>query len=239
VSAHILEVRGLSAGYGAVPVLHSIDLEVPDGTITAVLGANGAGKTTLLRTISGLLRPSAGQIIFDGADLRKVPVERLVHLGLAHVPEGRGVVAELTVDENLRLGGLWRRDRADAEKAKAEVYELFEPLARRRTHEGHQLSGGERQMLAVGRALVARPRLLLLDEPSLGLAPRVTAQIMALLRRLRDDRGLSVLLVEQNVRSALSVADAGVVMSLGKVVVATKAADLSGDEKLRHAFLGF
>jgi branched-chain amino acid transport system ATP-binding protein len=155
------------------------------------------------------------------------------------VPEGRGVVAELTVEDNLRLGGLWRRDRADAEKAKAEVYELFEPLARRRRHEGHQLSGGERQMLAVGRALVARPRLLLLDEPSLGLAPRVTAQIMGLLRRLRDDRGLSVLLVEQNVRSALSIADQGVVMSLGRIVVATKATDLRTDDKLRHAFLGF
>lgn len=239
MSGDILKVRGLTAGYGAAPVLQSIDLTVSEGTITAVLGANGAGKTTLLRTISGLLRPSAGQILLDGTDLRKVPVEKLVHLGMAHVPEGRGVVAELTVDENLRLGGLWRRDRADAEAAKAEVYELFEPLARRRTHEGHQLSGGERQMLAVGRALVARPRLLLLDEPSLGLAPRVTAQIMALLKRLRDERGLSVLLVEQNVRSALSVADTGVVMSLGKVAVTAKAADLSGDEKMRHAFLGF
>jgi branched-chain amino acid transport system ATP-binding protein len=234
----ILRVRGLTAGYGGAPVLHEVDLDVAHGAITAVLGANGAGKTTLLRTISGLIRPSAGQIVFDGADLRKVPVERLVHLGLAHVPEGRGVVAELTVDENLRLGGLWRRDRADAERAKAEVYDLFEPLARRRKHEGHQLSGGERQMLAVGRALVARPRLLLLDEPSLGLAPRVTVQIMELLRQLRGG-GMSVLLVEQNVRSALSVADQGVVMSLGRVVVATKAAELTNDEKLRHAFLGF
>jgi branched-chain amino acid transport system ATP-binding protein len=239
VSDEILRVRGLSAGYGAAPVLHEVDLDVAHGAITAVLGANGAGKTTLLRTISGLLRPTAGQVMFDGNDLRKVAVEKLVRLGLAHVPEGRGVVAELTVDENLRLGGLWRRDRVDAERAKAEVYQLFEPLAQRRKHEGHQLSGGERQMLAIGRALVARPRLLLLDEPSLGLAPRVTAQIMGLLRQLRDDRGLSVLLVEQNVRSALSVANQGVVMSLGRVVVATKAADLSNDEKLRHAFLGF
>jgi branched-chain amino acid transport system ATP-binding protein len=240
VSGDILSVRELDAGYGnAAPVLRSIDLAVPQGTITAVLGANGAGKTTLLRTISGLVRPTRGEILFDGVDLRKVAVERLVRLGLAHVPEGRGVVAELTVEENLRLGGLWRRDRGDAERAKTEVYELFEPLARRRRHEGHQLSGGERQMLAIGRALVARPRLLLLDEPSLGLAPKVTAQIMALLKQLRDERGLSVLLVEQNVRSALSVADAGVVMSLGKVVVAAPAAELRTDEKLRHAFLGF
>ena len=141
--------------------------------------------------------------MFEGQDLSSVPVEKLVQRGIAHVPEGRGVVAELTVDENLRLGGLWRKDRADDARALDEVYQLFEPLARRRGFPGHQLSGGERQMLAVGRALMARPRLLLLDEPSLGLAPKVTAQIMALLKHLRDDSGLTVLLVEQNVRSAL------------------------------------
>jgi len=162
-----------------------------------------------------------------------------VQRGLAHVPEGRGIVAELTVDENLRLGGLWRKDRADAKRALDEVYELFPPLAERRRHAGHQLSGGERQMLALGRALVARPRMLLLDEPSLGLAPRVTAQIMQLLRQLRDTTGLAVLLVEQNVRSALSVADRGTVMSLGKVVVSTHADSLRDDTDLRHAYLGF
>ncbi|MGW4462789.1 ABC transporter ATP-binding protein [Micromonospora sp. NPDC004704] len=235
----LLSVRGLVAGYGAAPVLRSVDLTVAPGTIAAVLGANGAGKTTLLRTLSGLVRPTGGQIVFDGDDLRGVPVEQLVRRGLAHVPEGRGVVAELTVDENLRLGGLWRRDRADARVALDEVYDLFEPLTRRRRHAGHQLSGGERQMLALGRALVGRPRLLLLDEPSLGLAPRVTAQIMALLRQLRDRTGLTVLLVEQNVRSALSVADQGVVMSLGKIVIATGAAGLRDDADLRHAYLGF
>ncbi len=190
----LLEVTGLSAGYAGVPVLHAVDLRVRAGTICAVLGANGAGKTTLLRTLSGLVRPTAGQIVFDGAALADVPVEHLVRRGLAHVPEGRGVIAELTVDENLRLGGLWRgglwrRDRAGLRSAMAEVYELFEPLAARRGQLGHQLSGGERQMLALGRALVGRPRLLLLDEPSLGLAPRVVAQIMGLLRRLRTRRG--------------------------------------------------
>jgi branched-chain amino acid transport system ATP-binding protein len=235
----LLQVEGLVAGYGGRPVLHEVDLSVPRGTITAVLGANGAGKTTLLRALSGLLRPSAGRVLFGGRDLRGVPVERLVRLGLAHVPEGRGVVAELTVDENLRLGGLWRSDRADVRRALDEVYDLFEPLARRRRHAGHQLSGGERQMLALGRALVARPTLLLLDEPSLGLAPRVIAQIMGLLRRLRDASGLTVLLVEQNVRSALSIADQGVVMALGRVVVATDAERLRGEERLRHAYLGF
>ncbi|MGA5301659.1 ABC transporter ATP-binding protein [Nucisporomicrobium flavum] len=231
----LLHVEGLTAGYGAAPVLTGIDLDVAAGSITAVLGANGAGKTTLLRTLSGLLRPTAGRILFDGLDLRGVKVEQMVRRGIAHVPEGRGVVTELTVDENLRLGGLWRRDRADAKRALDEVYELFEPLARRRTFPGHQLSGGERQMLALGRALVGRPRLLLLDEPSLGLAPRVTAQIMTLLGTLRDRSGLTVLLVEQNVRSALAVADEAVVMSLGRVV--TRGTSI--DDELRHAYLGF
>ena len=239
MSATLLEVRGLTAGYGAAPVLRDVALTVPAGSITAVLGANGAGKTTLLRTISGLVKPTAGTVRYDGEDLRGARVEMLVRRGLAHVPEGRGVVAELTVEENLRLGALWRRDKADGRRALAEVYDLFEPLARRKRYPGHQLSGGERQMLALGRALVGRPRLLLLDEPSLGLAPRVTAQIMALLRDLRDRTGLTVLLVEQNVRSALSVADQGVVMSLGRVVVSTDAASLRGDVGLRHAYLGF
>ena len=235
----ILEVRGLTAGYGGAPVLQNVDLVVPTGSITAVLGANGAGKTTLLRALSGLIKVTEGEVLLDGQSLRGVAVEQLVRLGMAHVPEGRGVVAELTVDENLRLGGLFRRDNADVARAIDEVYQLFEPLARRRTYPGHQLSGGERQMLALGRALVGRPRLLLLDEPSLGLAPRVTAQIMALLRQLRDRINLTVLLVEQNVRSALSVADQGMVMSLGRVVVNAPAAKLRNDENLRHTYLGF
>jgi branched-chain amino acid transport system ATP-binding protein len=235
----LLAAEQLTVGYGAAPVLHDVDLTVAAGSITAVLGANGAGKTTLLRTLSGLLRPAAGRVVLDGQDLRGVKVEQMVRRGVAHVPEGRGVVTELTVDENLRLGGLWRRDRVDARRALEEVYDLFEPLARRRRFPGHLLSGGERQMLALGRALVGRPRLLLLDEPSLGLAPRVTAQIMGLLRTLRDDTGLTVLLVEQNVRSALSVADTGVVMSLGRVVANADAATLRDDEEMRHAYLGF
>ncbi|TQS40251.1 ABC transporter ATP-binding protein [Cryptosporangium phraense] len=237
--ASLLQVEGLTSGYGPVSVLKDVSLTVERGSITAVLGANGAGKTTLLRTVSGLLRPTGGQILFDGADLRSVRMEQVVRKGIAHVPEGRGVVAELTVDENLRLGGLWRRDRPDAAKALTEVYELFEPLARRRRSVGHQLSGGERQMLALGRALVARPRLLLLDEPSLGLAPRVTAQILGLLARLREQTGLTVLLVEQNVRSALSVADHGVVLSVGRVAMSAPAARLRDDDDLRHAYLGF
>jgi branched-chain amino acid transport system ATP-binding protein len=235
----LLQVERLTAGYGAAPVLREVSIRVPAGTITAVLGANGAGKTTLLRTLSGLVKPTAGRIVLDGRDLAGAKPEHLVRYGMSHVPEGRGVVTELTVEENLRLGGLWRRDKRDTARALAEVYEVFEPLARRRRYAGHQLSGGERQMLALGRALVGRPRMLLLDEPSLGLAPRVTAQIMALLKHLRDSTGLTVLLVEQNVRSALSIADHGLVMSLGAVVVDTVAADLRDNDELRHAYLGF
>ncbi|MGI8523495.1 MAG: ABC transporter ATP-binding protein [Nocardioides sp.] len=237
-----LEIDSLCAGYDGVPVLHDISLDLAPGTITAVLGANGAGKSTLLRTLSGLLRPTAGTVVADGKDLTRVPVEELVTLGIAHVPEGRGVIPELTVEENLRLGGLWRRGRDGAREtsaAMAEMYDLFEPLARRRTFHGHQLSGGERQMLALARALVARPWLLLLDEPSLGLAPVVSARIMALLRDRKERTGLTVLLVEQNVRSALEIADTGVVIALGRIVAEGPASDLRDDETLRHKYLGF
>jgi len=236
-----LEVSGLSAGYGRVPVLHELELSLEPATITAVLGANGAGKTTLLRSISGLLKPTAGTVRLNGKDLADVPVSDLVTLGMTHVPEGRGVIGELTVDENLRLGGLWRgaAGRSDTKQAITDVYQLFEPLARRRTSLGHQLSGGERQMLALGRALVARPSVLLLDEPSLGLAPAVVANILGLLRRLRDERGIAVLLVEQNVHSALAIADEGIVIALGRVVARGHASDLQADEDLRHAYLGF
>ncbi len=239
----LLEVEGLCAGYGRAPVLHEVDLRLEPATITAVLGANGAGKTTLLRTLSGLLRPTrrrgSGSAGATSSARRSNGWSRC---GVAHVPEGRGVIGELTVEDNLRLGGLWRkrrRGRRATTAAIGEVYELFEPLARRRGYHGHQLSGGERQMLALGRALVARPRLLLLDEPSLGLAPVVAASIMALLRTLRDSTGLAVLLVEQNVHSALAIADDGVVLSLGRVVARGPAAELQADEGLRHAYLGF
>jgi branched-chain amino acid transport system ATP-binding protein len=231
----MMEVEGLTAGYGAAPVLHEISFQVPAGKIVAVLGANGAGKTTLLRTLSGLVPATAGRILYDGVDLRKERVERMVRRGIAHVPEGRGVITELTVDENLRLGGLWRKPRPSLD----EIYDLFPPLAQRRDRPGNELSGGERQMLAIGRALAAGPRLLLLDEPSLGLAPRVIAQIMSLLRDLRDRTGLAVLLVEQNVRSAMSVADEALVLALGRVVARGASADLRDDAELRHAYLGF
>ncbi|HET7311125.1 MAG TPA: ABC transporter ATP-binding protein [Mycobacteriales bacterium] len=235
----MLQIEEVVTTYGAVRALNGVSLDVDRATITAVLGANGAGKTTLLRTINGLIRPRSGRIVYDGHDLTRTPVERVVQLGVAHVPEGRGVITELTVEENLRLGALWRRDRKQMAKSMGEVYDLFPPLAERRERSVDTLSGGERQMLAVGRALMSMPQLLLLDEPSLGLAPRITAQIMATLRTLRDEQSLTVVLVEQNARSALSVADQAIVLNLGRVVAAGPAADLAADEKLRHAYLGF
>jgi branched-chain amino acid transport system ATP-binding protein len=235
----VLEIEGLSVAYGAVRALDGVGLTVDRGGITAVLGANGAGKTTLLRTISGLQPAREGRITWDGKDLTGRAPDRIARGGVAHVPEGGGVITELTVEENLRLGALWRRDRADRAVAQREVYELFPPLEERSAKLAATLSGGERQMLAIGRALMSRPELLLLDEPSLGLAPLITARIMRILRDLRASTGLTVVLVEQNAHSALSIADNGYVLALGSVVAVDTAAELLADDGLRHAYLGF
>jgi branched-chain amino acid transport system ATP-binding protein len=232
----MLSVDGLTTDYGPVRAVDDVSLEVAPGTVTAVLGANGAGKTSLLRTICGLVRPTAGSVALDGEDITRTPVEDIVRRGLAHVPEGRGVITELTVEENLRLGGLFRG--GDAAPL-SEIYELFPRLQERCSQPASRLSGGERQMLSIGRALVARPRVLLLDEPSLGLAPLLVAQIMSLVRRLADTLDLAVLLVEQNARSALSISDRGVVLNLGRMVANQEPHELAADERLRHAYLGF
>ncbi|WP_084106626.1 ABC transporter ATP-binding protein [Demequina sp. NBRC 110056] len=234
-----LDIAGLTVGYGGEPVLHGVGLTLRPGEVVAVLGANGAGKTTLLRTLAGLVRPTAGSIELGGADILTLRTEDRARRGLALVPDGQSVVAELTVDENLRLGALWRHRGAARERAIAEIYDLFEPLARRRSSAGHQLSGGERQMLAIGRALVAEPALLAVDEPSLGLAPLIVGDVMTALRDAAASRGLTVLLAEQNVTSALSIADRGVVLSLGTVVADAPADLLASDADLRHAYLGF
>jgi branched-chain amino acid transport system ATP-binding protein len=233
----MLQVEELETAYGPVRALDGISFEVEQGSITAVLGANGAGKTSLLRTLSGLVRARAGRIRLDGRNIGQLPVERIVRLGMAHVPEGRGVISELTVEDNLRLGGLWRG--GGGRDGLAGVYETFPRLAERGAQPASTLSGGERQMLVIGRALMSRPRLLLLDEPSLGLAPIVAAQIMRLVRDLRRDTGLTVLLVEQNAKAALSVADRGIVLSLGRVVADDDPHSLAADDGLRHAYLGF
>jgi branched-chain amino acid transport system ATP-binding protein len=233
----MLQVDELETAYGPVRALDGVSFEVEAGSITAVLGANGAGKTSLLRTLSGLVRARAGRIRLEGRNIGQLAVEQIVRLGMAHVPEGRGVIEELSVEDNLRLGGLWRG--GGGRDGLAGVYETFPRLAERGGQPASTLSGGERQMLVIGRALMSRPRLLLLDEPSLGLAPIVAAQIMRLVRDLRHETGLTVLLVEQNAKAALSVADRGIVLSLGRIVADDDPQSLAADDALRHAYLGF
>ena len=235
----MLEVEELVAAYGPVRAVDGVSLTVPEGSITAVLGANGAGKSSLLRAVSGIVRPRSGRVRFRGEDITRRSAEDIVRRGLAHVPEGGGVIAELTVEENLRLGSLWRRDRADRGKALKDVFALFPRLEEHRKLQASSLSGGERQMLSIGRALMGRPKMLLLDEPSLGLAPVLAARITALIAELREKADLTVLLVEQNAKSALSVADRGVVLGVGRVVAEDDSQRLAADDKLRHAYLGF
>jgi branched-chain amino acid transport system ATP-binding protein len=235
----MLAIEGLSASYGAVQALREVSFSAPARSVTAVLGANGAGKTTLLRAMTALVRPTAGRVTYDGTDLTRVAVEKIVRRGVAHVPEGRGVLTDLTVEENLRLGALVRPRPRDLRGALERVYELFPALGERRRRSASTLSGGERQMLAIGRALAADPRALLLDEPSLGLAPLVTAQLMSVVRDLAERDGLTVVLVEQNVRSALSIAARAIVLNLGRVVADADAATIAGDEQLRHHYLGY
>jgi len=233
-----LAVADVMAGYGGAPVLNGVSIAARPATITAVLGANGAGKTTLLRVISGFVRARSGHVQLDEMSLTRLSPDHVARAGVAHVPEGQGVITELTVEENLRLGLLLRR-RADRAAALEDAYRRFTILADRRRRLAATLSGGERQILVIARALLAAPRVLLLDEPSLGLAPRVVAQVMDLIRQLRDESGLTVLLVEQNARSALSIADRGVVLNLGKVVAEADAAELAADVALRQHYLGF
>ncbi len=235
----MLEIEELAVSYGAVQALRDVSIQARASSITAVLGANGAGKTTLLRAITGLVRPHDGRVVFDGQDLTRLAVEDIVRKGVAHVPEGRGVIDQLTVDENLRLGGLWRHSRAGSRKTMSDIYALFPPLDSRRKQLAASLSGGERRMLSIGRALMSRPAMLVLDEPSLGLAPIITAQLMAVLAQLTRDEDLTVVLVEQNARSALSVAAWAVVLNLGQVVVADRADIVGANADLRHHYLGF
>ena len=234
----LLSIQGLTAHYGPVRALDDVSLDVPARGLCAVLGANGAGKTTLLRTLTGLHRATSGRVLLEGEDITRLPAEKVITRGLAHVPEGGGVIVELTVEENLRLGSLWRSDRRDRTTFD-QVLELFPPLVERRNKSASTLSGGERQMLAIGRALMARPKVLLLDEPSLGLAPLITRQIFTLLRDLRDRTGLTVVLVEQNAAGALSVTDHGFVLNQGGVAAEGPSSGLLNDDRTRHAYLGF
>lgn len=236
-----LRVRGLTIDHGAIRAVSSATFNVPRGSITAIIGANGAGKSTLLRTISGLKRATTGSILWDETSLEKLQTERIVRSGIVHVPEGRSVVTELTVHENLLLGGVWRlrKSKSDVHAAIDEVYELFPRLSERKKQRADSLSGGERQMLAIGRGLIARPDLLLLDEPSLGLAPLVVEQIFHTLSELQEKTGMTILLVEQNAMSALRIASQGIVLDQGRVVITDKPQAIMNDTALRHAYLGF
>ncbi|TME62968.1 MAG: ABC transporter ATP-binding protein [Chloroflexi bacterium] len=232
----LLVVNEIEAYYGRVCALHSISLEVAEGSVVALLGANGAGKTTTLRVISGLLRPTRGTVEFDGRRIDGMSPDRLVRLGIVQVPEGRQIFADLTVHENLMLGGYARRD-LGAARQKPRVFDYFPRLRERLEQRGGTLSGGEQQMLAIGRALMARPRLLLLDEPSLGLAPILVKEIFRVISEIRA-AGTTVLLVEQNVHMALDIADRAYVLETGRVMLGDRSAALRQREEVRRAYLG-
>jgi branched-chain amino acid transport system ATP-binding protein len=237
MSAPLLELRRLTVRYGALTALRGLDLQVQEGELVTLLGANGAGKSTTLRAISRLVGAAAGQVLWRGADLAGVPTHRTVRLGIGHCPEGRRVLARQTVATNLELGAWLRRDRAGIATDLERCYNLFPRLAERRRQLAGNLSGGEQQMLAIARALMGRPSLLLLDEPSLGLAPKLVAEVMAALAALHDD-GLSMLLVEQNATAALEIADRGVVLESGSISLEGSPAALLADEGLRASYLG-
>jgi branched-chain amino acid transport system ATP-binding protein len=234
--APILELRGVKAFYGQSEVLHGIDVAVEDGGMTVLLGANGAGKTTTLRAICGMVR-SEGEIVFDGQPLHRRTTEEIAQLGVAHVPEGRGTFIGLTVEENLRLGGYTRTDQSDASMAR--MYGYFPILAERRRQQAGSLSGGEQQMLAIARALMMSPRLLVLDEPSFGLAPRIVDDIFGIVARIQHEEHVSVLLVEQNASLALELADHAYLLETGYVVTSGTAKALADDPQIRRSYLGY
>jgi branched-chain amino acid transport system ATP-binding protein len=234
-----LVVKRLSVSHGAIEALRAVSFSVEVGQLAAVIGSNGAGKTTLLRALSGLNNQTSGSAQWNEREILGARPDALVRRGISHVSEGKSVIAELSVKENLILGGIWRSNKSDTSAAIAEVVELFPVLGQRMSQSADSLSGGERQMLAIGRALVSRPKLLLLDEPSLGLAPLVIEQIFATIDQLRRKLGLTVVLVEQNAMSALEIADIGIIINLGEVVASGKASELIDDPALRAAYLGY
>jgi len=235
----MLKIENLSVSHGAIRALHEISFNVEKGQLAAVIGANGAGKTTLLRTLSGLNKASEGSAHWNDHNILHAKPEALVRHGISHVSEGKSVIPELTVSENLELGALWRRNKKEATKSKQDVVALFPRLGERLSQRADSLSGGERQMLAIGRSIMSKPDLLLLDEPSLGLAPLVIEQIFQAIRDLTTAMGLTVLLVEQNAMGALKIADIGIVLNLGSIAATGSAAALRDDPAVRAAYLGF
>ena len=237
-AGNLLEVRGLTAGYGPTQVLHGLDFEVAAGGITTILGANGAGKTTTLRAVCNMVR-NAGEIMLAGAPIQGLATENIVRMGVAHVPDGRGTFLNLSVEENLRLGAYTRRDRSAVEPDYERVYGYFPLLKERRKQQAGTLSGGEQQMLAVSRALMLRPRLLLLDEPSFGLAPRVVKHLFEILRLINAQDGIGMLLVEQNASMALKLAHRAYLLETGRVVMSGSAEAIRSDESVRRSYLGY
>ena len=233
----MLEVKYLEVYYGAIHAVKGISLRVEDGQIVTLIGSNGAGKSTTLHTISGLIKPRSGNILFDGTDITGTPAHKIVASGLVQVPEGRHVFANMSVMENLDMGAYLRKDKDGIEKDKKKVFELFPRLFERKNQLSGTLSGGEQQMLAMGRALMERPRVLLLDEPSMGLAPLLVKEIFSIIKTINEE-GTTVLLVEQNANMALSIADYAYVLETGRITLSGPAADLSASEAVRKAYLG-
>ena len=233
----MLKVENLKVRYGMIEAIKGISFEVKDGEIVTLIGANGAGKTTTMHAISGLLKPAAGSITLDGHDLVKMPPHKIVSLGLAQVPEGRRVFAQQTVEENLVLGSYTRKDKTAIAEDREKVFELFPRLKERRTQLAGTLSGGEQQMLAMGRALMAKPKIILMDEPSMGLSPLLVKEIFHIIQDI-NKQGTTVLLVEQNARMALGIADRAYVLETGKITLEGTGAELAEDERVRKAYLG-
>ncbi|MFC0281996.1 ABC transporter ATP-binding protein [Falsigemmobacter intermedius] len=238
MSTPLLEIRNLETFYGPIMALRGVSLSVARGRVVAVLGANGAGKTTLLKTVSGIMTAEKGEILLEGETVSGLEPHRVVEAGIVHVPEGREVFPLLTVDENLTLGAYRRRDKAEIARDREMVFTYFPILAERRAQEAGTLSGGQQQMLAIGRGLMLRPKLMLLDEPSLGLSPLLTQEIFAILRRLNKDEGVTMMLVEQNAAVALDLADDGYVLELGRIVMNGSAARLAESEDIQSFYLG-
>ena len=234
----LLEVRNLETYYGPIMAIRGVSLEVHKGQVVTVLGANGAGKTTLLKTISGIMDPEKGKILFEGAEIQGSEPHQIVRRGIVHVPEGREVFPLLTVEENLALGAYTRTDRAEIARDRDLVFSYFPILAERRLQEAGTLSGGQQQMLAIGRGLMLRPKIMLLDEPSLGLSPILTQEIFSILKRLNADEGVTMMVVEQNAAVALDLADRGYVMELGRIVMSDSAEKLAASEDIQSFYLG-
>ena len=233
----MLEIKDLSVYYGVIQALKGISFEVNEGEVIALIGANGAGKTTTLHTISGLIAPKSGSVIFEGQDITKTPAHKIVSMGMAHVPEGRRVFASLSVLQNLRLGAYTRNNKDEIEESLQKVYKRFPRLEERKNQPAGTLSGGEQQMLAMGRALMSNPRIILMDEPSMGLSPILVNEIFDIIKEVSAG-GTTVLLVEQNAKKALSIADRGYVLETGRIVLEGKAQELLNNKSVQSAYLG-